>query len=457
MNDLVADALYNDPDFQNAAQKILKTAAKHSEKITKISPPKANLTQSYEETLKTFNQYRGMDLFYPYLGSGAGNGALVELADGSVKYDLISGIGVHFGHSHPKLIAASLDAAIEDIAMQGHLQQNRSSFELTELLVESARLPHCILTTSGAMANENALKLAFQKKAPAHRILAFEKCFMGRTLALAQITDKAAFREGLPHLIHVDYVPFYEWRDPAGSTKRTLAALDTLLSRHPGKYACMCFEMIQGEAGCNPGKKEFFIEIMRKLKENGIAVIVDEVQTFGRTENLFAFQSFGLQEYVDIVTVGKLLHLCATLYTEEFRPKPGLIAQTYTAASASIHGAKAIVDSLLNDGYLGPLGKNMQLRKHFVDHLQKIADKYPDNFEGPFGMGLMIAATPFKGEREKVLAYAKALFKAGVITFIAGTNPTRIRFLIPPGGITTEALDEVSTILEEVLVACLKK
>jgi len=457
MTDLVADSLLADPDFDNAAQKILNTVMKHSKKITEIRPPKEELAQTYEETIKSFSYYRGMNLFYPYLGSGIGNGALVELADGSVKYDFISGIGVHFGHSHPTLITASLNAAIEDIAMQGHLQQNRTSFELTELLLKHSGLAHGVLCSSGAMANENALKLAFQKKTPAHRVLAFERCFMGRTLTLAQITDKAAFREGLPHLIHVDYIPFYDWRDPMGSTQRALETLDKFLLRHPEKYACMCFEMIQGEAGCYPGKHEFFVEVMQKLKEHGIAIIVDEVQSFGRTDKLFAFQGFGLQEYVDIVTVGKLLHTCATLYTSEFRPKPGLIAQTYTAASASIHGGKAILSSLLNDGYLGLSGRIMQIRKHLVDHLQQIADKYPEHFEGPFGHGLMIAATPFQGDREKVIAYIRALYEAGVIVFIAGANPTRVRFLVPAGGITNEAIDHVAVILEEVLVKCLNQ
>lgn len=452
---LVADSIRNDPDFVTAANKILDTASKHSREITGIRPPSDELAVSYAEMIKAFNYYRGIDLFYPYLGSGAGNGALVELADGSVKYDFISGIGVHFGHSHPALIAASLEAAVEDIAMHGNLQQNRSSYALTQLLVNSSRLPHCFLTTSGAMANENALKLAFQKNAPAHRILAFERCFMGRTLALAQITDKPAFREGLPHLIHVDYLPFYDWRNPMESTERCLEALDTFLNRHPGKYACMCFEMIQGEAGCYPGKPEFFVEIMRKLKKNGIAILVDEIQTFGRTESLFAFQSFGLQEYVDIVTVGKILHLCATLYTGDFRPKPGLIAQTYTASTSSIYGAQAIVNSLLNEGYLGRNGKNMQIRRRFVDHMQRIAQKYPDHFEGPFGHGLMIAATPFKGNKEKVCEFVKALFEAGVIVFTAGSNPTRLRMLVPAGGITNEAIDEVCGLLEEVLVKCM--
>lgn len=455
MKELLADSLLHDPDFKTSLHKVLETVMKHRDKITQICPPKKEHVQSYNSLLHAFNQYRGMKLFLPYLGSGIGNGALVELADGSVKYDLISGIGVHFGHCHPKVISACLHAAVEDLAIQGNLMQNRSSIELSEVLLKSSGFDHIVLTTSGAMANENALKLIFQKKAPANRVLTFERCFIGRTLAMAQISDRAPFREGLPDTLRVDYIPFYDWKDPEGSTLRSLQSLEKLLKRYPGKYACMCFELIQGEGGVYPGAAEYFKAIMQKLKDHGVAILADEVQSFGRTDALFAFQSFGLQKYVDVVTVGKLLHACATLYKKEFAPKPGLISQTFTAATSSIYVAKAIVDSLLQEGYLGPNGKNLQIRNRFVSHLEKIATKYPQHFEGPYGMGLMIACTPFNGDREKVIAYGQALFEAGVIAFIAGAEPTRIRFLVPAGGITPQQIDHVAKILEEELVKCL--
>src|SRR5262249_12809926 len=153
-----------------------------------------------------------------------------------------------------------------------------------------------------------ALKMIFQKKAPAYRLFAFEKCFVGRTLCLAQITDKPDFRQGLPHMMYVDYLPFYDWLDPKGSTERAVNQLKTCLRRYPGEYACMCMELVLGEAGSYPGKQEFFIALLKILKEHGIIVFVDEVQTFGRTDHLFAFQHFGISEYVDVVTCGKLLH-----------------------------------------------------------------------------------------------------------------------------------------------------
>ena len=154
--------------------------------------------------LDDFGKIRGGYLYFPYLASGIGNGPFVELADGSVKLDMITGIGVHgFGHSHPALVETGIDAALCDTVMQGNLQQNTQSYDVSKLLTtlaceSGAGLEHCFLSTSGAMANENSLKLAFQKHTPADRIIAFEHCFAGRTMVLSHVTDKPGNRVGLP-------------------------------------------------------------------------------------------------------------------------------------------------------------------------------------------------------------------------------------------------------------------
>ena len=176
--------------------------------------------QSYEEAMAAAGESRGRGLLFPYLGSGLGNGALVELADGSVKWDMISGIGVHFfGHSHPALIEAALHGALGDTAMQGNLQGNTDQYEFLNTLVRLAgrksRIAHAYLATNGVMANENALKVCYQKHAGAApggapRVIAFKDCFMGRSVTMSQIGDSAAYRIGIPLSTLVDYMPFYD-------------------------------------------------------------------------------------------------------------------------------------------------------------------------------------------------------------------------------------------------------
>ena len=57
---------------------------------------------------------------------------------------------------------------------------------------------------------------------------------MGRTSAVAQITDKAAYRVGLPQTLQVDYIPFYDHNDHQGSINRTVentrVSKDTLVN-----------------------------------------------------------------------------------------------------------------------------------------------------------------------------------------------------------------------------------
>ena len=63
----------------------------------------------------------------------------------------------------------------------------------------------------------------------------------------------------------------------------------------------------------------------------------------------------------------------------------------------------------------------------------------------------MTAFTPFDGERDKALQFSKDLFEAGVLGFIAGNQPTRMRFLMPAAIVSTEEIDAVVAIIEQCL------
>jgi acetylornithine aminotransferase len=459
MMKLTAQSLFDDPRVAQAKSLLAAALAEHQRKVTGLRPANAELKVGYDELLKQFAAARGGALYYPYLGSGIGNGALVELADGSVKLDMITGIGVHyFGHSHPLLLAAGVDAAIRDTVMQGNLQQNVESAALARTLVEMAsgggsekRIAHCFLTTSGAMANENALKMAFAKNAPASRVLAFSHGFAGRSMALSQMTDKAAYRVGLPKVLDVDYVPFLDGSQAEHSSKAAVARLKEHLYRYPKQHACMWIELIQGEGGFYAGSREFFLPILDLLKENGVAVWFDEIQTFARTTRPFAFQHFGLDTYVDLLTVGKITQVCATLFTDAYTPKPGLVSQTFTGGTGAIAAAQAILDQLKAGDFFGNDGRVMRVRRRFMSHLERIAAAHPDWLKGPYGEGAMIAFTPFDGSDGTAKKLLTDLFEAGVISFVCGGAPARLRFLPPVAVVTDEQIDTCCRILEEVL------
>lgn len=437
---------------------ILNTVRVSQSRINGIQPANSDLKASYDDTIAKFQNNRGGNLLFPYLSSGLGHGPFVKLADGSVKYDFIIGIGVHImGHSHPDVMRASLKGALADTVMQGNLQQDVESAAFTETLLQAAkaqgsRLAHCFLTSTGVMAGENALKLAFQKKTPAKRLLCLNKCFMGRTLIMSNTTDNPAYREGLPKFIDVDYVPFFDSKNPAVSRELALKTLKQHLADHPGEYAAMCFELVMGEGGFYVGDTDYYRSLMDVVKQHDIPILIDEVQSFARTSQLFAFQHFGLDQYVDAVWIGKASQACATLFTEALKPKPGLLSQTYTASSTSIHAGHAILKHLLSGGYYGSEGRMVKLQKYCHAGLEAIHQRHPKLLEGPYGVGVMIGFTPLGGNTDKVKMLVQNLFHAGVMTLNCGKEVARLRFLLPAPVVTEKHIDDVMEILERVLI-----
>ncbi|MEM8671941.1 MAG: aspartate aminotransferase family protein [Planctomycetota bacterium] len=452
-----AEAMRQDPRVIEAKRLITEVVAEHQAGITAVRGPAADLESDYARLLERLGAARGGPPFWPYLASGIGNGPYVELADGSVKLDFISGIGVHgCGHSSPAMIEAAIDAALEDTVMQGNLQQHPPSIKMCEALIrlattDGAPLHHCLLSTSGAMANENALKIAMHHRAPADRVLAFDNAFAGRTFAMASLTDRPKYREGLPLAITVDYLPYRDPDHPEKSQRWAVDELHRLLNRHPGRYAAFWAEPIAGEGGYYPGSGDFFRALCEPLREAGIPIIFDEVQSFSRTSRAFAFQHFGLDEFADIVTIGKVTQVCATLYGEAFKPKAPILSQTFTGSSSSISTGLAMLDQLEQNGRFGEDGHNIKQHQYFSDGLERLRQQFPKLVSGPYGEGMMIAFTPGDGSLEQAKALMTIMYEEGLLGFVCGSNPTRLRFLPPPATTTNEHLDAALELLQQSL------
>ncbi|WP_430454845.1 aspartate aminotransferase family protein [Rhodopirellula europaea] len=454
---LHAESLRQDPRIAQAKQLIAEAMRDHSASMTDVSPRDPDQSASYQSLIDGFTSARGGPPIWPYFASGLGNGPYVELADGSVKLDFIGGIGVHGGgHSNPDLVSASIDAAIEDTVMQGNLQQNTASVEMMQRLVSlasesGAPLEHVLLSTSGAMANENALKLAFHHRQPADRIIAFDNAFAGRSIALAALTDRPAYRNGLPEAIQVDYLPFLHPDHPEKSQRWAVDELKRLLQRYPGKHAAFWAEPIAGEGGYYPGSHEFFTALCEPLREAGVPIIFDEVQTFSRTSRPFAFQHYGLDQFADIVTIGKITQVCATLYRNDFLPKAPILSQTFTGSTAAISTGLATLDALQSTKCFGADGGNMKRHAYFAEQLQKLAEKYPSSISGPFGEGMMIVFTPGEGTLDHAKLLMNLMFEEGLLGFLCGAEPARLRFLPPPMITTTEHIDAAIKLLDRSL------
>ncbi len=457
---LAADTLRQSPVVRDAIASIRGEIERARRTITGVRGPKSEHKIGYDRLLAEAAEVRGRGLYYPFIGSGMGNGALVELADGSVKFDMICGIGVHFfGHSEPEFADVAVEAALGDTVMQGNLQMNDDAVRFAQTLVGEAskvsRLKHAFVTNSGAMANESALKVCFQKHAPASRVIAFQDCFMGRTWTLSQIGDSAAGRTGLPLNTLVDYMPFYDEAaarrmsagDQSGRSRyidMCVWHLEQYLARYPQQHACFVFELIQGEGGFRSAPREFHEALMRVCKDRGVAVWDDEVQTFGRTERMFCFDAHGLGDYIDVCTIGKMSQACAALYSADYNPKPGLLSGTFISSTVGLRVGRRVLERLRDGDYYGEGGSNARHHRIFTERVTALAQKHPEWFpttrdvvEIVAGRGGMMRFTPFAGARDAITGLCRTLYDEGVITFYCGHGPFHVRML-PPLGVMRE-------------------
>jgi 4-aminobutyrate aminotransferase-like enzyme len=403
----------------------------------------------YLQALQAVGQMRGQSLAHPLLSGGTGTGAWVQLADGRRVLDMVSGIGPYvFGHDDQDLLETAAIAAAGDVVFQGHVLPGIEYAQLCQRLLRHSgdRLEHVWLSLSGSMANENAWKIILQKHAPADRVLVFEQAFHGRTLAMAELTDRPSYREGLPMRGNVHRVPFYDPTDPQ-SLERSLEAIDGAASAHPGRIAAMCFELVQGEGGFNVAPPAFFEALMARCHALGIAVWIDEIQTFGRTGELFAFRTLGLESEVDVVTAGKILHGSATLFTEDYRPRPKLIAGTWAGASVGMAIGARILERLEVENYLGPNGGIVRLVERLDVAFAELSSRLPGVIGGRSGLGAMQAFVPWEGDPHQVAELIESCLEEGVLFQPAGSTPTKVRML-PPLNLTDDELEFAFAALE---------
>ena len=423
------------------------------ESITEIRSPLEKKKAKSVELAERIGAARGRPLFFHYVGSGRGQGPYVELQDGSVKMDLINGIGVHvLGHAHPLVVQSSLEASLSDVVMQGNLQPSLEYLEMSEKLVDIAsrgsRIKHVWLCQSGSMANENGLKICRQKMNGARMIISMNKAFAGRTTMMTEITDNDAYRVGLPRYNEVVRVPFYDKTNP-NTIEDSHNALKTLIEKHRGDIACFMFEPMQGEGGYRSAPREFFIPMLETCKKEGIPVFLDEVQTFCRTTDFFTYQTLKIGEYVDVVSIAKSLQNAATLYTSDFNPKPGLISGTFSGSTVALKAGTVILNHLDSEGYMGPEGKVSDIHKMFVGMLNKLSETTCKGLISDVGgLGLMVAFTPFHGGKDHMLKAVKKLFENGLMCFGCGSDPYRIRFLLP-AILNKDHVDEVRLVIEK--------
>jgi 4-aminobutyrate aminotransferase / (S)-3-amino-2-methylpropionate transaminase / 5-aminovalerate transaminase len=397
----------------------------------------------------------------------SGSGATITDVDGNTFIDFTGGVGVlNVGHSHPRVVAA----AQEQLERFSHTDYTIVPYEvyvrLAERLVELAPFSvpaKAAFFNAGTEAVENAVKFArLYTKRPA--IIGFEGAFHGRTMMSMTLTSKThPYKAGLgPFAPEVYRVPFAsEYRGP--STADALAALERAFSTvvAPEQVAAIVIEPVLGEGGFVPAPKEFLQGIRRICDEQGIVLVVDEVQTgFARTGKFFATEWYDIEP--DLVTVAKSiaagLPLSGVIGKAEIMDAPhdSAVGGTYVGNPVAQAAALAVLDVIEEEGLVE---RSAEIGDRIRSRMLAWQERHPQ-IGDVRGLGAMLALElvhdPSTKEPAPDLAtrVAEEALERGLLLLKAGVYGNCIRVLVPLV-ITDAQLDEALGVWEEALDAVL--
>ncbi len=326
-------------------------------------------------------------------------------------------------------------------------------------------LPHLFFIDGGALAVENALKVAFDWKSrwnEAHgidpglgtKVLHLQRAFHGRSGYTMSLTNTDPNK--------VARFPKFDWpRIPAPSINGTddvqaaeRAALDAARAafvENPHDIACFIAEPIQGEGGDNHFRAEFLQAMQALCQEYDALFILDEVQTgCGMTGTAWAYQQLGLRP--DVVAFGKKTQVCGIMAGGRVDEVPQNVFAVSSRLNSTWGGnltdmvrARRILEVIESERLID---RAAELGAQLLDGLHALAAKHAIVSEVR-GRGLMCAFTLPSGElRDLVLMRLREDERV----MLLGCGPSSLRFR-PALTITAEQLDRGLAALDRVLAA----
>ncbi len=363
-----------------------------------------------------------------------GKGSRVWDIEGKEYLDFFPGWAVSgLGHCHPAVVNAIKDQARKMLHISNNFLNLKQALLARE--ISKAAFPaRVFFCNSGAEATEAAVKFArkFGHARSRYEIITMKQSFHGRTLAAIAATGQEKVQKGFEPL-------------PEGFRYAELNDLESVKKQLTAKTIGIFFEPIQGEGGVRIATKEFMTGIRKLCDEQGLLMMLDEVQTgMGRTGKMFAFQHYGLEP--DLMTLAKSLGggvpIGALVVNRKVREEvftPGTHAATYggnpLVAAASLAVFRAIKKEKL-------LKNSADMGKYLTLKLEALKEKFPLIREVR-GMGLMCAAELSSPGG----AIAEAALAKGLIINCTQENVLRI---MPAMTVTKGLIDKACAILEEV-------
>jgi acetylornithine/N-succinyldiaminopimelate aminotransferase len=367
-----------------------------------------------------------------------GQGSWLTDEAGKRHLDLVQGWAVNsLGHS-PALITQALLQQSQRLLNPSPAYFNRPLLDLAARLVGLSCFDRVFLASSGAEANEGAVKLARRwaslHRGGAHEIVGFDGAFHGRTLAMMSASGKPGWGEIYPPM-------------PTGFLKARYNDIASVERAITPRTAAVMIELVQGEAGVVVADRGFVRELRALTAERGVLLIVDEVQTgIGRCGSAFAHELYDIEP--DVMTLAKGLGggvpLAALLCKEALNCfRPGDQGGTFCGNPLMAAVGLAVVDEVCRPAFLaGVRERAAQLSAG----LQAVVRDH--GLVGERGLGLLRALELPADVAPQVVAAAQALEPVGLL--LNAPRPHLIR-LMPALNIGAADVDEGLALLRRAL------
>ena len=352
--------------------------------------------------------------------------------------DFGGGIAVNsLGHSHPKLVSA-LNEQSKKIWHLSNYISNEPAINLAKQLTDLTFADKVYFSNSGSEANEAAIKMArryhHEKGNGRDEIIAFNNSFHGRSLLNISLGASDNHRKG--------FGPF-----PTGIRHATYNDLSSVEELITAKTAAIIIEPVQGEAGVVPAKQEFLLGVRDLCTQNGVLLIMDEVQSgVGRMGHLFGYMAFGIEP--DILTSAKGLGggipIGATLTKNDIASSMivGSHGSTFGGNPMACAVADKVIEIVSNPNFLQEVKEKETL---LVNKLEGVSKKH-QAFREIRSSGLWIGCElNNNGEVNELL---DRCYKSGLIAVSAGASTLRFA---PALNISEDEISEGIERLEDAL------
>lgn len=306
-------------------------------------------------------------------------------------------------------------------------------------------LPHLFFIDGGALAVENALKVAFDWKSrfnEAHgrdpalgtQVLHLQGAFHGRSGYTMSLTNTdpgkvARFPKfDWPRISAPVIRPGMSDTDLEAAEAESLRQARAAFQVHRHDIACFIAEPIQGEGGDRHFRPQYFAAMKDLCHEFDALFIFDEVQTgCGLTGTAWAYQQLGVTP--DVLAFGKKTQVCGLMaggrvdeVSDNVFAVSSRINSTWGGNLTDMVRSRRILETIEADGLFA---RAAEQGRYLLAGLQSLGERFPDTVLDVRGRGLMCAfSLPSAAQRDELL---HRLWDRGVLMLASGPDSVRFR------------------------------